>query len=133
MGSPHRPEFFSRPYFYYCSSSVHYCEIAFIFANNNGTNNFLVSQTILSHDIFQGFASLSWQLYFPNKHHSMHLVFGLKSLVTNGHVRLRIFDRSFQIYSFFRLQNCNYVEDFYANFLNLTGSFLKINIIISRF
>ena len=77
--------------------------------------------------------NIKWQLYFPNKHHSMNLVFGFKSLVTNGHVRLRIFNRSFQIYSFFRLQICNYVEDFYANFLNLTGSILKINIIMGRF
>ena len=34
--------------------------------------------------------NIKWQLYFPIKHHSMHLVFGFKSLVTNGHVRLRI-------------------------------------------
>ena len=28
---PYGPEFFFRPYFHYGSSSVHYCEVAFIF------------------------------------------------------------------------------------------------------
>lgn len=61
-------------------------------------------------------------MYIPNRHHPFwHLFLGFGSLVANGHVRLGIFDGSFQIYSFLRLQNCNSVEEFCANFLNLLG------------
>ena len=58
----------------------------------------------------------------PSKgHHPMHLFLDFGSQVANGHIRLRIFDGSFQIYSILQLQNCNSVEEFYANFLNLCG------------
>ena len=61
-------------------------------------------------------------MYIPNRHHPFwHLFLGFGSLVANGHVRLGIFDGSFQIYSFLRLQNCNSVEEFCANFINLLG------------
>ena len=63
--------------------------------------------------IFQAFVTLSNR---PGLEDSR-----IGSYFANGHIRLRIFDGSFQIYSILQLQNCNSVEEFYANFLNLCG------------